>query len=70
VSGAGWQPIATAPKEIDVLVFAYGRQYVAEYFEYDDDCGWYVNDNKNGPYPLRGGDPTDWMPLPAPPVTI
>jgi len=63
-----WQPIETAPKETCVLVFAQGRQYVAEYCDGDADWWWYVTDNKNGPYPLRGGSPTYWMPLPAPPV--
>ena len=59
-----WRPIETAPKdESSILVYARHGFYVAFWFE-----GWLaVDDNKHGPYPLRGPSPTHWMPLPAPP---
>lgn len=49
-----WQPIGTAPQNEPVLV--------SDWKGY-----WLVTDNKHGPYPLRGGHPTHWMPLPEPP---
>lgn len=76
-----WKPIETAPKNTDVLVFAYGSQYVACLIDdatdpwYREGSGpsdfdglWTVDDNKHGPYALRGGSPTHWMPLPPPPT--
>lgn len=75
-----WQPIETAPKNVYVLVYAHGDQYVAllvddasdPWFEEGDAESdfnglWTVTDNKHGPYALRGGRPTHWMPLPQPP---
>lgn len=77
-----WEPVETAPTNTDVLVFAMGRQYVAwliddatdPWFEEgssesDFNGLWVVDDNKHGPYALRGGKPTHWMPLPEPPPT-
>ena len=72
-----WQPIETAPKDgTRILVNFHGR--VKEVF-WDDPYGenmtfaiWCVDDDKHGPYPLRGyseGDDTHWMPLPEPPST-
>lgn len=68
-----WQPIETAPKDgIEILVYvppsAYRNGYVrsVQWRERDIDY-WHVEDNKNGPFPLRGGIPTHWMPLPEPP---
>lgn len=76
-----WQPIETAPKNDPVLVFASGQQFVAWLQDdatdpwHDDGDGesdlnghWCVTDNKLGPFVLRGGRPTRWMPLPAPPT--
>lgn len=76
-----WQPIETHPKNDPVLVYASGQQFVAwfqddatdEWHEpgeaaSDWDQMWLVTDNRNGPYPLRGGRPTHWMPLPEPPA--
>lgn len=63
-----WQPIETAPKiGPDILVYCPHGQYVVcwgggEYLDW-----WYVDDNKFGPYPLRGAAPTHWQPLPPPP---
>lgn len=77
----GWQPIETAPKNECVLVLAHKQQFVAWLQDDAADpwlCGageesgldgmWCVTDNKLGPFPLRGGRPTHWMPLPAAPV--
>lgn len=72
-----WQPIETVPKDgSSILVYfksaALGVQQV---FWHDihnlGDGIWCVDDNKHGPYALRGycdGDDTHWMPLPAPPT--
>ena len=63
-----WQPIKTAPKGIDVLVSCPHGMYVANYYDLDIEW-WHVDDNKHGPFPLRGAPPTHWMPLPPPPTT-
>lgn len=76
-----WQPIETAPRNVPVLVLASGQQFVAWFQDdatdemYDERFGgsdhnksWCVTDNKHGPYALRGGRPTHWMPLPAAPA--
>jgi hypothetical protein len=70
-----WQPIKTAPKNgTQILVFFKGWG-VKQVF-WDDPHGgggiWCVDDNKHGPYPLRGyrdGEDTYWMPTPPPPTT-
>lgn len=81
LGAAMWQPIETAPKNEDVLVYAAGRQYVA-WFQNDEtdpyredgdpesDLNnlWCVTDNKHGPYALRGSPPTHWMYLPHDPT--
>lgn len=61
-----WQPIETAPKDRDVLVACSHGLYVARYCEHDIEW-WHVDDNKHGPFPLRGSSPTHWQPLPAAP---
>jgi len=68
-----WQPIETAPKDgTEILVFVppstYTRGYVrsVQWRDHDIDF-WHVEDNKHGPFPLRGGSPTHWIPLPEPP---
>lgn len=61
-----WHPIETAPKNehTDILVICpFNRQYVVCWL----DEWWHVDDNKHGPFPLRGAGPTHWMPLPDPP---
>mgnify|MGYP003501912451 FL=1 len=78
-----WQPIETAPKDgTDILVYfapitgrLSGWWKVSWENLYGDrtpaDGSWCVDDNKHGPYPLRGycaGDDTHWMPLPEPPA--
>jgi len=72
-----WQPIETAPKDgRDIIVYfkTAGIRQVSWCDEYGDPSGeyalWRVDDNKHGPYALRGyrpGDDTHWMPLPTPP---
>lgn len=61
-----WRPIETAPKDgTDVLVHAAGSTYAVSWCEEAE--GWVVDDNKHGPYRLRGSYPTHWMPLPSAP---
>jgi hypothetical protein len=72
-----WKPIESAPKDgTRILVFfgAMGVHAVAwTEPSYADWEIWCVDDNKHGPYALRGYNdtgpraPTHWMPLPAPP---
>lgn len=81
MSNNGWMPISSAPKNESVLVFASGQHFVAwlqddatdPWHDEEEEPSylngmWCVTDNKNGPYPLRGGGPTHWQPLPAPPT--
>lgn len=75
-----WNPIATAPNNMTVLVYARGSMYVAwlvddatdpywtaEEGHSDWDGLWVVTDNKHGPYALRGASPSHWQHLPEPP---
>ncbi len=69
-SASPWRPIAEAPKDEYVLVLCAHGMYVAcldERVHGKGIWGWSVDDNKHGPYPLRGASPTHWMPLPDPP---
>ena len=60
-----WQPIETAPHDGSrILVYADYEMFVVRWI----DDWWHVNDNKHGPYSLRGPEPTHWMPLPEPPA--
>lgn len=75
-----WQPIETAPREQEVLI-AYWRWrssmspgsiivQSARQVEYhgSEIWSWVVEDNKHGPFPIRGwcdGDMIGWQPLPA-----
>lgn len=62
----GWMPIESAPKDgTDVLVHAAGSTHAVSWCE--DAEWWVVDDNKHGPYRLRGSEPTHWMPLPSAP---
>lgn len=74
-------PIETAPKDgTPILVYftrpSLGVQRVffgdldGDPVRPGEDGMWLINDNKHGPYPLRGyseGDDSHWMPLPAAP---
>jgi hypothetical protein len=62
-----WMDIETAPRDgTAVLLFGCRQICVARYVEHDIEW-WHVDDNKFGPWPLRGPAPTHWMPLPPPP---
>jgi hypothetical protein len=65
----GWQPIETAPKDEDVLVFAedgYSRIGEARFHTYTDGLGgWWQWEWE---YATREIQPTHWMSLPSPPV--
>jgi len=63
----GWQPIETAPKDGTVVLLAGCRKPVAAAWLEDEIDWWHVDDNKRGPFALRGPGPTHWMPMPAPP---
>ena len=78
-----WQPIETAPKDGEHILVSFGTMGIWQvswcapaWAEHDDKDSWIwcVDDNKHGPYALRGYNdegpraPTHWMPLPAPPV--
>ena len=61
---AGWQSIETAPKDCQAILVTDGRGcYCVEWSEEFD--WWTVDDNKLGPFRLRGSAPTHWMPTPA-----
>ena len=63
---AGWQSIETAPKDCQAILVTDGMDcYCVEWNEEFD--WWTVDDNKLGPFRLRGSAPTHWMPLPAAP---
>lgn len=70
-----WQPIDTAPKDgTEILVFVPPAKWSGGYVrsvmwvEDSDHSCWCVEDNKLGPFALRGGSPTHWMQLPEPPA--
>lgn len=62
-----WQPIATAPKQGDVLVWSppHHNDVVRDgdysVVRYDDGSGWHIAGN------IYATAPTHWMPLPEPP---
>lgn len=77
-----WLPIDTAPRD-GTVVFVYfkGKGWLTVSWDSQEDEGsrseyahWHVDDDKHGPYPLRGysaGDDVAWMPrdaLPTPPT--
>lgn len=63
---AGWRAIETAPKDGAAVLVSEGRFcYCVEWNQEFD--WWAVDDNKLGPFRLRGAAPTHWMPLPPPP---
>ena len=64
-----WQPIKTAPKDgTDILVMTGETMHVVRWINIHGDFDyWAVDDNKHGPFTLRGKAPTHWMPLPEPP---
>jgi len=71
-----WQPIETAPRDgREILVFFRNKgvrqvSWQDPWGENPDHALWCVDDDKHGPYPLRGysaGADTHWQPLPEPP---
>ena len=63
-----WRDIETAPKDGTVVLLAGCRKPVAAAWLEDEIDYWHVDDNKLGPFALRGPAPTHWMPLPKPPA--
>ena len=62
----GWKPIETAPKDGQAILVTDGMDcYCVEWNEELD--WWTVDDNKLGPFRLRGSAPTHWMKLPEAP---
>lgn len=74
-----WQPIEIAPKDGTGILVSFGTMGIwLVSWEEPANCDWSIwctDDNKHGPYALRGysdegpRSPTHWMPLPKPPVT-
>ena len=63
---AGWQPIETAPKDGQAILVTDGMDCYC--VEWDEEFDWWtVDDNKLGPFRLRGSAPTHWVPLPPAP---
>ena len=63
---AGWQSIETAPKDGQAILVTDGMDCYC--VEWDEEFDWWtVDDNKLGPFRLRGSAPTHWMPLPPVP---
>ena len=63
-----WQPISTAPKDgTDILIMTGETMHVVRWKNVHGDFDyWVVDDNKHGPFTLRGKEPTHWIPLPEP----
>lgn len=71
-SGAGWQPIDTAPKDGKTILAAHKHAIFTVYWEAEgdtdtDEPGWCDGD-MNRYEELTTYNPTHWMPLPAPPA--
>lgn len=71
VQNAGqWQDIATAPRDGTAILITRDTRFQSEegwhVVRWDDDW-WQVHCGKFD-HPLRGPDPTHWMPLPSPPA--
>ena len=63
-----WQPIETAPKDEPILVMTGETMHVVRWINIHGDFDyWAVDDNKHGPFTLRGKAPTHWLPLPETP---
>lgn len=61
-----WRPIETAPKDGTVILVSEGHH--VHCVEWNDEFDWWsVDDNKLGPFRLRGAAPTCWMPAPPAP---
>ncbi len=64
-----WQPIETAPKDgSSILLGASGsEEIVVGHWEADMNMGWVCSHTDYFDLHIK---PTDWMPLPPPPVRI
>ena len=63
---AMWRHIETAPKDGQAILVTDGMDCYC--VEWDEEFDWWtVDDNKLGPFRLRGSAPTHWMPTPAAP---
>ena len=63
---AMWRHIETAPKDGQAILVTDGMDCYC--VEWDEEFDWWtVDDNKLGPFRLRGSAPTHWMKLPEPP---
>lgn len=61
-----WQSIETAPRDGQAILVTDGWDCYC--VEWDEEFDWWtVDDNKLGPFRLRGSAPTHWMKLPAAP---
>ena len=61
-----WQPIETAPRDGSAILVAVGRFIYC--VEWNEEFEWWaVDDNKLGPFRLRGQAPTHWHELPQHP---
>ena len=61
-----WMDIETAPKDGQAILVTDGMDCYC--VEWDEEFDWWtVDDNKLGPFRLRGSAPTHWMPLPPAP---
>jgi len=65
-----WQPIETAPRDdADILIYNDRGWFVAWFDpQWSADGWWMVSDGKDFERPLRGDEPTHWMPLPEAPL--
>jgi len=74
----GWLPIESAPKDGTRILVSFGTLGVREVSWTEPHTAdwkiWCVDDNKHGPYALRGYSdegpkaPSHWRPIPAPPA--
>jgi len=66
-----WRPIETAPRDFTRVLVSNDRGIFAVEFDADwhNGFGWWLCvDGKDNEWPLRGGNPTHWMPLPEGPA--
>ncbi len=59
-----WQPIATAPKDTDILGWDGHDMRVTVWMTRPGGAGWFEQTDR---YEIYFWDPTHWMPLPEPP---
>ena len=63
---AMWRHIETAPKDGQAILVTDGMDCYC--VEWDEELDWWTgDDNKLGPFRLRGSAPTHWMKLPEAP---